>query len=523
MPSQSVTRRRLLSLSGSAAISVAAAGLLAACGAGGSASVGSTSGSASAVLTTASAVPTSSAASTTSAVVATTSSAAAATTASAAASTTTKVAATSSTAAATASSSSAAAPVVHANAVDFWHWGSGYQPGFTTLVKEYNDANPKNQVVRTFFPDYWNKVLASMAGGGGPDVFLMNNTNFKSYARLGNVAVLDSFLNTDKTAADNLKPMLAASQDWYHYNGKLMGTPWDYSCGIVSYNLDMLKFAGLTPPGELGKKWDWNTLRDYTTKLTQKQGANETRSGIWVYNGTENGWYTFSVASGGSFFNAALDQCTIASQEAIAGLDFLISMMKDGIAAPQSYQDVALKANNDDNNGEIFTNGATAMMLDGDWMFQYYEKVKSLSWDSTIFPYSPAGKTANTSNLRGLVMTPAAKNKDNTWAFMSYLMTKAVQDRIPSLFAEVPANNDSAKTYYFDSNKAGPPPGRNTLAPDLDATAALPASPWIVPTDLNKITGSAIGDAFTFKISAADALKKIQDGINGVIATNKGK
>jgi multiple sugar transport system substrate-binding protein len=410
---------------------------------------------------------------------------------------------------------------VHANAVDFWQWGHGYVPGFDTLIKSYTDANPGKQVVQSNPSSYWNKVVATLASGTGPDVFLMNNVNFKQYAKNGSVGDLSSYMNADKTAAGNMKTMLTAAQDWYHYKGKVMGVPWDYSTGVVSYNLDQFQAASLTPPASLGQQWTWATMRDYATKLTVKQGSTQTRSGIWVYNGLENGWYTFAAASGAQFFNADLNQCTISSPEAVAGLEFLVSMMKDGTAAPQNFQDQALKANNSDSNGEIFTHGVTSMMLDGDWMFTAYEKVKSVSWDSTIFPYAPTGKTANTSNLRGLVMNPAAKQKDQAWAWVSYLMTPAVQNQIPQLLGEVPANNDSAKTYYFDPAKGGPPPGRKALGPDLNATTPLPASDLIAWSDISSLSSKWVGQVYQFKLTPADALKSLQDEINGVIAASK--
>ncbi|MGI8912696.1 MAG: extracellular solute-binding protein [Chloroflexota bacterium] len=498
-----LSRRDVVRAAGAAALSLASGGLLAACGAAATVSTN----------TTAAAPATS-----------TVAAVSAATTAAATTAAAPSTAQTASTAAATAkTSSAAAAPAAHANAVDFWQWGSGYVPGFDTLTAAYVAANAGKQVVPSNPSGYWNKVVATLAAGTGPDVFLMNNVNFKQYAKNGSVADLSSYVNADKAASANFKAMLASAQDWYQYHGKAMGMPWDYSTGVVSYNLDQFKAASLTPPAELGQQWNWTTMRDYATKLSQKQGSSQTRSGMWVYNGLENGWYTFAVASGAQFFNANLDQCTISSPEAAAGLEFLLSMMKDGVAAPQSFQDTALKANNSDNNGEIFTHGVTSMMLDGDWMFTAYEKVKSLSWDATIFPYAPNGKTANTSNLRGLVMNPAAKQKDQAWAWMAYLMTPAVQNQIPQLLGEVPANNDAAKTYYFDPTKGGPPAGRKTLAPDLDATTPLPASDLVAWGDISKAAGKWIGQVYQFTLAPADALKQLQDEINGMIAAAKPK
>jgi len=224
-------------------------------------------------------------------------------------------------------------PTVPAGTVDFWQWGSGYVPGFNTLAQNFNTSQ-KVQVAAANPSDYWNKVVTTQAGGTGPDVFLMNNVNFKQWAYNKSVADVSSYLNTDKTAAASLQAMTPSLVDWYHYQGKAMGVPWDFSAGIVGFNVDQLQTVGLTSPNDQGKKWDWNMLRDYATKLTQKTSSAITRSGIWIGAGLENGYYSFCVANGGSFFNQNLDQCTIASPEAIAGLDFS-AVIVTAIAEPE--------------------------------------------------------------------------------------------------------------------------------------------------------------------------------------------
>jgi len=515
--SAKLSRRELLVTARVGVLGTAAVGLLAACG--GTAAVGSTSGTVSvsaASATGSTAAPTASAAVTTSS--AATASAAASSTASAAATTTSATA----TKAAAASTSAAAVPTVPADAVDFWQWGAGYVPGFAKLTDDYNKTS-KVKVGTVNPSDYWNKVVTTQASGTGPDGFLMNNVNFKQWAHNGLVADLSGYLNPDKDAAASLKAMTPSLVNWYQYQGKTMGVPWDFSAGIVGFNLDQLRAVGLTSPNDQGKKWDWNLMQDYATKLTQKSGSEITRSGIWINAGLENGYYSFCVANGGSFFNESLDQCTIASPEAISGLDFVLTMLKNGVAATPAFMSAANKAV--PTGGTAFTDGATAMDFEGDWNFTTWVKATSLNWDATIFPYSPTtGKTANTSNLRGVVMNPQSKKKDDTWNWMAYLMSKPVQDQITGLLGEIPANSASATATYGDPTKGGPPPGRKYFQPVLDATTPLPASDLISWNDIVKYAyGKPITDAFALKLPAADALKQVQDAVNGIISANKGK
>jgi multiple sugar transport system substrate-binding protein len=500
--SSRLSRRGILTILGGSALATTA-GLLSACGGAVSSTI-----SASTVATRAASA---------SAATATT---AAATTAAA----TTAKAATSS-AAPSASASAVAPPVaLSANGILYWQWGSGYVPGFNKLAADFNKSQ-KNVVVTheqpAAQPAYWNKIITLQAGGQGPDVFEINNTSYKNWAHNGSLADVSAYVSQDKTVSAAMKDTFPTMVDWYTYKGKLMGLPWDFSGGTVNYNLDQFQANGLQPINDLGKKWDWNMLQEYATKLTQKSGGEQTRSGIWINNGTENGWYSFCVANGASFFNATLDQCTIASAEAIAGLDFVLTMLKNGVAATNSFKSTAGKSI--PSSGTAFTAGLTAMDFEGDWNFTTYGKVKGFtSWDAGIFPYSPTtGKTANTSNLRGLVLNTVSKKKDLAWQWMSYLKSNPVQDQIPLLFGEIPSTRTSAQTSYLDPTKGGPPPGRKFLGPDLDATVPLPASDLLNSTDVGNAYSPIMTKAYALQITAADALNQVQQVINGLLSAAK--
>jgi multiple sugar transport system substrate-binding protein len=499
--SPAVSRRTLLRLSGVLVAGVAATSL-AACGAAATTSVTTSAATASQPAT----------------------SAASAATASSAAATTTSAATTAK--ASPSSSASASAPPVAlgANGILYWQWGAGYVPGFNKLAADFNKSQ-QNVVVTheqpAAQPDYWNKIITLQAGGQGPDVFEINNSSYVNWAHNGSLSDVTSYVNQDKTVSAAMKDTYQSMVDWYTYKGKLMGLPWDLSAGTVNYNLDQFKAAGLTPINDLGKKWDWNMMKDYATKLTQSNGPTTTRSGMWVHNSTENGWYSFCAANGASFFNATLDQCTIASAEAIAGLDFLLGMIKTGISATPTFQSAANKVV--PSGGTPFTDGATSMDLEGDWNFTTYEKVPGFTnWDAGIFPYSPtSGKTINTSNLRGVVLNTVSKKKDLAWQWMSYLKSNAVQDQIPLLFGEIPSTKTSAETNYLDPSKGGPPPGRKFLGPDLDATVPLPASDLLNSTDFGNAYSPIMTKAFALQVTASDALNQVQQTVNGLLTAAK--
>jgi multiple sugar transport system substrate-binding protein len=518
-PSTLFTRRRVLAVLGTGL----AVPLLAACGGAASATVSTGSASAApattAPATTATSAPVSSAASTASA-------ASAAVTTASSASTSAAITATKAVTSTTSSASaSAAAPAKGKTAVEFWQWGAGYQPGFVGWAKTYSDRSSTTQVNVTMFGTNNNaKITVAIAGGSGPDAYLSDSDGFKNRAYAGLEGPMDDLAAQDKTATDNLKQMLPAAVDWYTYQGKRYGLPWDYSAGVVVYNIDLLRPSGLAMPADLAKdpkQWTWDTLQQYATKLTVKTGTTPDRVGAYLsWGGYENSWYSLALANGGSYYNQALDQCTIGSAECVEALDYVVSLAKSGvIATPSWWKTITTQYKNP---MEPFLAGKVAMQYTGDWNFKPLEQAKTtINWDATILPYAPkTGKTGNWSNLRGLVMPPNAKHRDEAFSFLAYLGTAEVQDTITSTFAEVPMRTDSAAKTYLVPAVAGPPPGRPTFKPALDATTT-DGTPYVNEDDAYNNMADAGQKAVDGTISAKEALTALQTQMNGLIQTAK--
>ena len=401
----------------------------------------------------------------------------------------------------------------------FWQWGAGYVDGFQALVNEFNDK--KSGVTIDFDPgvvsagstDYWQKLTSAMAGNVGPDVFLMN-TNARTWSSQGLLRPVDDLIKKDKTAGDQNQSTLKAFKDWYDLNGKQMGWPWDYSTIVTAYNVAMLREAGLKLPAELGDKWDWNAYRDYAQKLN-KPGA---RWGAFAESSYETGWLNFARANGGDYFTEDRKKCIIGSQQNIEALEFLVGLVQKDRFAPTRADASAA-------NGKVdmLINGQLAMGTYGDWNMTDFTKkgASNFEWDVAPVPFKN-GKTGNSANLRGLVINSQSKNVDQAFAWMKFCLTKDVQDRIPKLFGEVPARLDSANEGYANADKAGPPKGRNSLRPAIQATKALPALDRVAPADFHNISNPLIYDAWDGKASVKEALTKAQDQINALIQQNGG-
>ena len=159
----------------------------------------------------------------------------------------------------------------------------------------------------------------------------------------------------------------------------------------------------------------------------------------------------------------------------------------------------------------------------GDWnMTDFVRKAGgNLEWDVAPIPFRN-GKTGNSANLRGLVVSSQSKAVDPAFEWMKFALTKPVQDRVPTLFGEVPARLDSAQEVYANPDKAGPPKGRASLKPAILATKALPALDRVPPADFHNISTPLINDAWDGKITVKEALTKAQEQINALIQQASG-
>ena len=87
--------------------------------------------------------------------------------------------------------------------------------------------------------DHLQKFDATLAGGGGPDVIEMGNTEMTKYMAAGAFADLSSFNFDNK--ANWLKGLAASGR----FGGKTYGVPYYAGSRVVTYRTDLFKAAGI--------------------------------------------------------------------------------------------------------------------------------------------------------------------------------------------------------------------------------------------------------------------------------------
>ena len=403
-------------------------------------------------------------------------------------------------------------------AVLLWQWGTTYVPGFETLVGEYNEIQEEVALAVDRPSGYWDSVLAAIAAQTGPDIFLMNGVNIKSWINGGRVVGdLSQYLAADQQATEDLNAALPSFVDWYSTDGAPSGTPWNYSTSNTQYNVEHVVAAGLTPPAELDDGWDWNAMQEYGEKLTQRDGENITRFGQGHLHGIETGWGNFIQMNGGSVLNEDRTRCTLASEEAIDAVQFCVDLVQKHRVAPTRDEYTAMREGGL-HPSALMISGLVSIFSAGDWYWNRYKDQPDLNWDVTFLPKAPnTGETGNNSNFRGTVMNPQTEVPDAAWQWLAHSLTKPVQDRIVELFNEVPARLDSALELYTSTEKSGPPPSRALLEDSLRATISLPTHDVVTWQEMiREGINPSFHAMFDNQIGVAEGMRQAQDQINAL-------
>src|SRR5690349_12484912 len=150
-------------------------------------------------------------------------------------------------AAAVAATTSGATKKANASSITVW-LQTDAQSGWADLVASVNQKFQSDHPGTTVniqyqgWGDHLQKFDATLAGGGGPDVIEMGNTEMTKYMAAGAFADLSSA----KGSFDNSASWLSGLAKSGVFNGKTYGVPYYAGSRVVTYRTDLFKKAGIT-------------------------------------------------------------------------------------------------------------------------------------------------------------------------------------------------------------------------------------------------------------------------------------
>ena len=132
-----------------------------------------------------------------------------------------------------------------ANSITVWlqiDAQSGWPGVVAAATQQFQSDHPGTNVNVQYqnWGDHLQKFDATLAGGGGPDVIEMGNTEMTKYMAAG------AFAPLDKSSFDNSSSWLKGLAASGAFGGKTYGVPYYAGSRVVTYRTDLFKKAGIS-------------------------------------------------------------------------------------------------------------------------------------------------------------------------------------------------------------------------------------------------------------------------------------
>jgi multiple sugar transport system substrate-binding protein len=170
--------------------------------------------------------------------------------------------------------------------------------------------------------NYEDKIKVMFAGKVAPDVIFMYPTALPAWVDLGALRPLNDLLGTN--AAD----YFSAGVQTFSYRGKIYGLPKDASAEILFYNPVLFRKHGLAMPAA---DWTWQDMLRAAKIITQDTDGDGRTD---VYGMQQPDWQPLVRQNGGRVISEDGSRCLLDSPEAIAALEFWVSLRQEHKVVP---------------------------------------------------------------------------------------------------------------------------------------------------------------------------------------------
>jgi len=375
------------------------------------------------------------------------------------------------------------------------------QPFFAQLVKDYMTKNPgvniKFEPVLGDYDEYITKLLVSLRGGVGPDIFTTTGSTLLKFAETGMLVpgnpAVEAFV---KKEALNEGVLLSATGR----DGKIYGIPWRGDWPALFYNVAMYGAAGIGKPPA-----NWEELVSSAQKLTKKDAQGNVQvAGFFLRKsgaklGTFEKWYPFFTAAGGRLYNAAGTQCTVNGPEGREALQFYVDLM-------HKYGVDSFKLPQGDTNGFISGNVAQYIREPGN-IARFRTAAPNLRFGTAVIPSAKA-TARGIANIDSAVVTKNSKHPDTAWDFLLWMSSAEVATRRDKTLFLQPLLKSVAQDQFFkDSSQLAP-----FLKQEADVFPLHPSS-----FDIENALGKAVETALQQTQSVQAALDEAAKAVDGLL------
>lgn len=383
--------------------------------------------------------------------------------------------------------------------LNVWMMGEGTpeQTKFLDGVEaEFRKKHPDTDVVIKYvpWPQVANTFQRAAAGGAGPDVTELGNTDVQSHIEQGNLADITQKVNGWADARTLSRTALANDQS----GGKTYAMPWYGGVRGVWYRTDWFRELNIQPP---------TTWAELSAAAKKVQDAKKV-PGIGAPSDQTNGVLSFIWGAGGEVAVKQGDRWAgmLDRPQAREAVDFYTGLVTRDKVAPAKY----IGKNELQGPQQDFALGRLGMYIDGSWAFKELKKVGAENagkWGVFPIPAKSGGNAPVMAGGSDLAVWNDSKAKDAAFDYITVL-----NDRRN---AQAWADYSGFSSMRTDVKFTDP-----VLAPFTQIAAGTkmpPLSPgWAEFEQTKKVIPTLIKNVMQGK-SLDDELKKANDQADGLL------
>ncbi|WP_227522059.1 ABC transporter substrate-binding protein [Bacillus solitudinis] len=351
--------------------------------------------------------------------------------------------------------------------ITFQAWGNPAELDvYQRAVDGFMDENPNIQVELLPAPgeQYEQKLMTSLQGSSGPDVFYAYEPTMAKMIESGVVEPLNDFFESDQSYS-KLEDFPEGLYGPAEKDGIYYGVAPDVNPMVIYYNKKVFSEAGVKSPQEYYDEgnWNWDSFEEVTNQLVEAGKKGFILENWWAH------WYSWIWSNGGLIFDEEGKLVLHENEKGQEGIKFMEKLVSEGKAvyAGSLPQGQGVDA--------MFMSNQVGMISGGRWFTPQFDQNANLEYDYIYMP-SNTDKTQNPVGLpvAYMAVNQSSKNKDAAMKFISYYVGQQGQEARtgeggsampshPAADEATLATTDSSKhlQYFFDARDNGFTHGSN--------------------------------------------------------------
>jgi multiple sugar transport system substrate-binding protein len=407
-------------------------------------------------------------------------------------------------------------------------WGSAEEGSKTQEVADKFNASQDRievEVVSIPWENYMTKLNTMATAGQLPDTGMLQEGGVIQWSSEGMLMDVSSmYEGSDSKPLDSLA---------YRYNGQIVSYATANEVLILYYNKDMFDAAGVDyPPTSLDGAWTWDEFVATAKKLTvDANGKHPDEDGFNPDSITQYGcmvenlpWQleTWTLSNGGGFYNSDGSEVTIGEDASMEAIQKVADLYLKDHVAPLSV------GQTDDGVSRSLIAGTVAMTTNGTWNVGTClntAKEEGLNYGVAVLPYMKDKVTLCTSGANvvfsqtqhpeeAMEWIKWYNSEENSWSLIESGIWMPTLDKY---------YKDETFTHKWVDNPNFPAYDEyKSAVVDYAMSSAAKSASWFYTnntSDFNTLLGSVLGDVWTGKTTAKDA---ITDNLDALKAAHEG-